>query len=142
MKNVTKFIIAITSIVFLVGAIAVAVLFFSSNARDNQNPAKQKEMMSSVLEWGRLAPFPASATNVSIATEGSSFTCSFRASFVASKQDIQTWIKQSPGTVGVTPQQFADNKVMYTIAPGSGANRAEVKIDFNLNQVDIYVSWS
>jgi hypothetical protein len=128
--------------VFLVGTIALVVLFFSSNARDNQNPAKQKEMLAIVLQWGRLAPLSASAANISIATEGSSFTRSFRASFVAPKQDIQNWIKQSPGTREVTPEQVADHKVRYVIAPGGSASRAEVTIDFNLNQVDIDVSWS
>lgn len=97
--------------------------------------------MTIVLEWGRLAPFPANATNVSIEAEGNSFTRSFYASFVAPKQDIQTWIKNSPGINEATPQELSENKIKYTISPGGGANLAEVTIDFTMNKVNIYVSW-
>ena len=129
-------------VVLLVGLVTFAGLFLvSSNSRDNQDPAKQKEMMALVLEWGRLAPFPASATSVSIETEGNSFTRSFRASFVAPKQDIQSWIKDSPGLNETTPEELSDNKGKYVIAPAGGANRAEVTIDYVLNRVEIYVSW-
>jgi hypothetical protein len=146
MKNKAKFIkylIAIVGTAFLVWLIAVAALFLiPTNSRDNQDPSKQKEMMALVLEWGRLAPFPANATNVMVETEGSSFTRSFRASFVAPKQDIQSWIKESPGINEATPEELSDNQICYSIVPGGGANKAEVTIDFILNKVEIYVSWS
>jgi len=142
MTKLSKFVIVIASIVCLVGIISFVVLYLPlPNARDNRNPAKQKEMTIIILEWGRLAPFPANATNVSIETEGNSFTRSFRASFVAPKQEIQAWIKDSPGINTVTPQVLSDDKVKYIIEPGGGANIAEVTIDFALNQVNIYVSW-
>jgi hypothetical protein len=145
MKNKTKlpkWIIAAISTILLFACIAFAGLFLaSSNSRDNQDPAKQKEMMALLLEWGRLAPFPASATNISIKTEGSSFTRSFRASFTAPKQDIEAWIKASPGLNQTTPDGLAGNKVHYVIVPGGGANKAEVTIDSASNQVEIYVSW-
>ena len=144
MKNKTKllkYLIAIVSTVFLVWLIAFAGLFLvPSNSRDNQNPAKQKEMMALILEWGRLAPFPANATNIIIETEGSSFTRSFRASFTAPKQDIESWIKNSPGLNETTSDELSDNKVQYIITPGGGANRVEVTINYGLNQVEIYVS--
>ena len=145
MKNKTKILklgIALAGITLFIVLIAFAVLIFgSSNSRDNQDLAKQKEMMALVLEWGRLSPFPASATNISVITEGGSFTRSFRASFTASKQDIESWIKDSPGLNETTPDELSDNKVQYIIAPSGGANRAEVTIDYGLNQVEIYVSW-
>jgi len=98
-------------------------------------------MMSLLLEGGQLAPFPASATHVSVETEGKSFSRSFRASFVAPKHDIQAWINRSPGLNETTPEEVSDNKVQYIIAPGGDANRAEVMIDYVLNTVEIYVSW-
>jgi len=132
----------LVSTMLLVALAAFAGLFLtSSNSRDNQDSTKQKEMMALVLEWGRLAPFPAGASNVSIETEGNSFTRSFHASFVASQQDIRSWIKDSPGLNETAPQELSDNKVKYIITPGSGANRAEVTIDYVSNQVEIYVSW-
>ena len=140
--KIPKFLIALAGAILLIASVAFAVLFFkSSNSRDNQDVAKQKEMMALVLEWGRLFPFPASATNISVKTEGSSFTRSFRASFTAPKQDIESWIKNSPGLTETTPAELSDSKVQYIIAPGGGANRAEVTIDYGLNQVEIYVSW-
>ena len=135
-------IISLASAILCVALVAFGGLFIaSSNSRDNQDPAKQKEMMALVLEWGRLSPFPTSATNVSIKTEGNSFTRSFRVSFTAPKRDIESWIKDSPGLNETTPDELSDNKVQYTITPGSGANKAEVTIDYGLNQIEIYVSW-
>lgn len=114
----------------------------SSNSRDNRNPIRQQEMTTLLLEWGRLAPFPVNAMDVTIKTEGNAFTRSFRASFTASKPEIQAWITASPGLSETTPKEISDNKVQYIITPGGGANRAEVVIDYNLNKVEIYVSWS
>ncbi len=145
MKNKNKspkLVIVVTSTILLVAVVAFATRFFAfSNSRDNQDAAKQKEMMAIVLEWGRLSPFPASATKVSVETEGNSFTRSFRARFVAPKQDIQAWIKDSPGLNEAVPEELFGNKVKYIITPGGGANKAEVTIDYVLSQVEIYVSW-
>ena len=136
------YLIAVVSTALLVWLVAFAGLFLvPSNSRDNQNPVKQKEMMALVLEWGRLAPFPSNATNVLIETEGSSFSRSFRAVFIAPKQDIEDWVKNSPGFNEVIPEELSDNKVWYSIVPGGGANTAEVTIDKILNKVEIYVSW-
>ena len=137
-----KLIISLAGTILFIALVALAGLFFAlSNSRDNQDPAKQKEMVSLVLEWGRLSPFPTTATNVSIKAEGNSFTRSFRVSFTAPKQDIESWIKDSPGLNETTPNELSDNKVQYIITPGGGANKAEVMIDYVLNQVEIYVSW-
>jgi hypothetical protein len=126
----------------LVGLVAFASLFFaSSNSRDNQDPAKQKEMMALVLEWGRLAPFPASATSVSIETEGNLFTRSFHARFVAPEHDIESWIKDSPGLTEAMPEELEDKIVQYVITPGGGANKAKVTVDYVWEKVEIYVSW-
>jgi hypothetical protein len=146
MKNkakLLKYLIAIVVAAFFIWLTALAgFLFLPTNARDNQDPVKQKEMMVLVLEWGRLAPFPANAANVTVETEGSLFTRDFRASFIAPKQDIQNWIKNSPGFIAVIPEKITDSKVRYHIVPGSGANKAEVTIDSILNKVEIYVSWN
>ena len=146
MKDVAKpsrLSVIVVSATIFVGLVALAVLyFFSSNALENRNSAKQNEMIGIVLEWGRLAPFPVNASDVSIKTEGNSFTRSFRASFVAPAEDIQVWIKNSPGLNEATAEKVSDTQVLYTIQPGGGANRAEVTIDSVLNKVEIYVSWS
>lgn len=80
------------------GLVVLALFYLApSNSRDNQNPAKQAEMVQITLEWGQLAPFPAKAQNFFIYTEGNSFTRSFRASFNASDKEIENWIAESPG---------------------------------------------
>jgi hypothetical protein len=138
-----KIIFGAAAILCLIGIIPLMILsVFPSNAMDNRNPFKKKEMMMITLEWGRLAPFPANATNVAIETEGGSFTRSFRASFSAPEEDIRTWIRNSPGLNEATPTELSDHKFEYRITPGGGANMAKVTIDFTLNKVDIYVSWS
>jgi hypothetical protein len=141
----SRLLIGLMGLLCLVGILYVSAFVWflaPSNSRDNQDPAKQKEMMSLLLEWGRLSPFPTSAANISIKTEGNSFTRSFRASFTAPKQDIQSWIQNSPGLKETTPDELSSNKVQYIISPGGDANQAEVTIDYGLNQVEIYVSWS
>jgi len=120
----------------------LAVFLFGSNWLDNHNPAKQDEMVNIVLTWGRLSPFPQNAANITVQTEGNSFTRSFRASFSAPKQDIKTWLDDSPGTRETRPQTMPDGHLKYVITPGAGANRAEVIVDFESNTVEIYVSWS
>jgi hypothetical protein len=130
-------------VVVLVGlAVFIGSNLFSSNSRDNESFAKQKEMMALVLEQGRLAPFPVTATNVLITTEGNLFTRSFRASFIAPKQDIQAWVKDSPGLNQNAPMESSENVEIYSVAPDDGANSVEVKIDYALGKVEIYVSWS
>lgn len=142
MIKLLKLLAAVTSTACIVGLIYFSTLhMFSSKARDGRSSSNQKEMMTIVLEWGRLAPFPANATSVSIETEGNSFTRSFHASFVAPQQDIQAWIKDSPGINEATPQELSENKVKYIISPTGGANSVEVTIDFALDKIDIYVSW-
>lgn len=141
-KSVRTSVIVVCAILFFSLVVFAMLYFFSSNTLDNQNSVKQDEMMRIVLEWGRLVPFPARATNISIKTEGGSFTRSFRASFIAPKDDIQVWLSSSPGIQETTAEEVSDNTVRYSITPGGGANLAEVTIDYSLNKVEIYVSWS
>ncbi|MEM7348198.1 MAG: hypothetical protein AAF485_28545 [Chloroflexota bacterium] len=117
---------------------------FPSNSHDNQNPVKRTEMMVLTREWGRLAPFPVGEEAVSIQTEGTLFTRSFRATFNASDEAINRWIEESPGLKSAEIEEI-EGKKTYFISPGGGANYAEVVIESNPNdisQVDIYVSWS
>lgn len=93
-----------------------------------------------VSRWGG-AEFACLFLASKLEADETSFTRSFRASFLASKHDIQAWIKDTPGLNETTPDKLSDNKVQYIIAPGVGANTAEVTIDYGLNQVEIYISW-
>jgi hypothetical protein len=61
--------------------------------------------------------------------------------FPASEIRSKSGIKESPGFNETIPEELSGNKVQYSIAPSGGANRAEVTIDYGLNQGEIYVSW-
>jgi hypothetical protein len=116
-------------------------LIFVSNATDNQNDQKKEEMLDLTLEWGRLAPLPDSAEQFEISTEGSSFTRSFRSSFYADKNDLDGWVKSSPGLQDAQIETTGNTKE-YIIDPGGGAAYAEATIDFEKCFVEIYVYWS
>lgn len=67
------------------------------NERINADPANRPEMVRVTLEWGRLAPFPETAREFQIHTEGGSFTRIFRGSFVDTAENIRSWLTSSPG---------------------------------------------
>ena len=92
--------------------------------------------------WGRLAPFPSSAKQFSISVQGSMFTRAFRASFVAPSTDIEQWLQQSPGTREALPTSPSPGIRHFSIAPGGGAQHAEVTVDDRRHYVSIYVYWS
>jgi hypothetical protein len=99
-------------------------------------------MIERTIEWGRLAPFPHSMRNFHIVTEGSMFTRSFRASFEAEPDIIESWIAESPGLKESTPDTSQTGFRKYKIKPGAGAQGAEVSINDRKQQVQIYVYWS
>ncbi len=98
--------------------------------------------MDCTLEWGRLAPFPASAGTVTVTAEGSSFTRAFRSSFTAPAAEIETWLKDSPGTREAKLTKPSPGLRHFGIAPGGGAAHAEVTVDDTTHRVSIYVYWS
>ncbi|HZE69188.1 MAG TPA: hypothetical protein VE135_06630 [Pyrinomonadaceae bacterium] len=126
--------------VLAVAASFVLVACVSTNRRAEMTAEARKEAMVITLEWGRLAPFPPSAREVTIKIEGGSFTRTFRSHFKAPRHDIETWIKASPGLLSAE-STYGDGKRKYIIKPGGGANRAEVTIGDD-DSVEIYTSWS
>lgn len=139
-------IISVCVFVLLVG-IALGGYFLLThlevlNTRDNSNPQKQEEMLSTTLEWGRLAPLPDSNSQFQISTDGSPFTRSFRSSFYVAKADLDNWVSASPGLQDAVIQTVNDTTKKYTIKPGGGAMYAEAIIDFDRCFVETYVYWS
>jgi hypothetical protein len=94
------------------------------------------------LTWGRLLKFPTSARNVQIENEGGMFSRGYRISFQASIEEIDSWIKKSPGTAALTPKTVTPGVFQYVISPGEGAVYAEVVINTKTGLVKIYTSWS
>lgn len=103
--------------------------------------ADKRYGIKATLEWGRLAPFPKSARDLVITTQGNMFTRGFRVSFSAPKEDIARWAEESPGLRETQPEKKGSER-KYVIKPGGGAVYAEVVIDDATDQVRTYVAWS
>ena len=99
------------------------------------------KMVSITLEWGRLAPFPESAKDFSIETEGSMFTRSFRSHFKCTRTEFQKWADESPGLKNAHIEKNGSIE-KHNIRPGGGAQGAWVKYDTTTGEVEVYVCWS
>ena len=112
------------------GVIAVVVgsffLLTASGFWMKPRPSPE-EARRCILEWGRLAPFPASAGTVRPVAGGNALTRSFRASLRAPAADIERWLQASPGAREATVEATA-NVRHYEIKPGGGAARATVDV--------------
>jgi len=130
----------------LAGAVVVTAIALLCTASciglRSKSKAEAASAMDCVLEWGRLAPFPQSAKDLTITAEGGSFTRAFRAKFTAPPQDINAWIASSLGTKNLVPERAGSSIRKYVIAPGGGAAYAKVVIDDQTNLVTVYVYWS
>jgi len=134
--------IAVTVLVVAVawiGFIGFMVYVFNP---ESGTPSEKQSAIECTLEWGRLAPFPPSAEQLSITIHGNMFTREFRTSFTAAPADIERWLQESPGTKETSPTMFSEGVRTFQIRPGGGAQRAEVSIDDVKHQVFIDVSWS
>jgi hypothetical protein len=108
----------------------------------SDSPRNRESTLRIVRQWGRLAEFPKSATNLSIQTTGSMFTRGFHVRFHAPAKEIEDWLKASPGASETTFEQTNPTTRTYFIHPGGGAQHAEVAIDDQKLTVSIYVCWS
>jgi hypothetical protein len=128
---------------YVAGALSVVVfvLLMPTNARDNADPSMRPEMVRVTVEWGRLAPFPATARDFVIKTEGNMFTRSFRGSFTDTPEHIEAWLATSPGvsrayctqtSMGETCRLQTSERVSY----------GEVVVSPDKSRVTFYVAWS
>lgn len=126
--------------VLLLGAVVLGGAFAYQKLQSSQFVKNDK--IQTAREWGRLAPFPASATGLVAKTEGSMFTRSFRIKFTAPQADIDSWLQASPGTSESPPDVPSPGVRHFNIKPGGGAQHAEVVVDDITHTVGIYVYWS
>ncbi len=111
------------------------------NIRDNSNPKTQAEMLNITLQVADVAPIPAGAKLISVKTEGSSFTRSFRAKYSAPPSVIKKWLAASNG-VKTAKIENTGKAIKYIINAKLGYQYAEVVVDFAANTVSMYVYWS
>lgn len=140
MKTRTRRILLVLCGIFVIGIGGIAWIGYTLLSPDSAR--NRASAIDCTLTWGRLAAFPVSAQQVSIAPHGSMFTRAFRASFIAPATDIEDWLKKSPGTREVVPATPTPGVRHFQIAPGGGAKHAEVAVDDTKHEVSIYVCWS
>jgi hypothetical protein len=139
-----KVFVAMAVVVLVVAVAWIAFLGFMVYVTNPESgtPSDKRSAIECTLEWGRLAPFPPSARQLSITIHGSMFTREFRTSFTASPAEIERWLKESPGIQESSPTVPSQGVRKFQIRPGGRAQRAEVSIDDAKHQVLIDVSWS
>jgi hypothetical protein len=128
---------SITAVVCLLVAVAVGYYVFSPNS-----PRNRKNVIQTVMKWGRLEPFPVREKELFIQSTGSMFTRGFRVRFHAPASKIEDWLKASPGTREAGPERPTSTTRKYFIRPGGGAQGAEVTVDDDTHTVMIHVYWS
>jgi hypothetical protein len=126
---------------FAVLSVGLIALFMPSNAQDAADPSKRLEMVRITLEWGRLAPFPVTATDFDIKTEGSAFTRSFRGSFTDAPERVEAWIAASSGVNRADCTQTTEGEKCL-LRTAKGVSYGEVVVSPNKCRVTFYVAWS
>ena len=140
MKSRTKRILTASGI--LIALSVAGITWVGFDAILGNAPLFRKSAIETTLLWGRLAPFPASAKELRIHTEGSSFTRAFRVSFIAPAGDIEHWLQESSGIRDAQLTSPSSGVRHFEIKPGEGAGWAEVTVDDNQHHVSVYVYWS
>ena len=103
--------------------------------------ANYHSALDATKEWAQLNDIPATATNLTVKTQGNMFTREFTVEFDAPLTEIDKWLSESPGTKSVTPR--TDGNVRhYDIEPGGGAKHAELELDESQSHVKIHTYWS
>ncbi|MEO1623065.1 MAG: hypothetical protein AAFU53_18790 [Cyanobacteria bacterium J06632_3] len=93
------------------------------------------------LAWARLSPLPEGAEQIETLVKGSSFSREFEVSFTGNEDTIRTWLQESPGTQSAEVSTVGEVST-YTIAPGEGAQFAQVSVDWATRTVTIHTYWS
>ncbi len=131
--------IGVTALV--VGGIVLLDVLFDPTPREVY-PHERASAERAVQVWGRLEPFPTTAQEVKYMIAGSDFTRCYGATFFAPPEDIEEWLKSSPGTRETTPTTPSPGVRYFEITPGGGGNRANVTVDDQKHRVTIQVEWS
>ena len=102
----------------------------------------RESAIAATREWARLSPLPQSAVNLNIAIKGSMFTREFIIEFEAPSAAVREWLMSSPGTAQAPSFLQDDGSLRYEIAPGGGAQFAEVIVSKDGTNVRIRAYWS
>lgn len=122
--------------------VILGVFSYPTNERDNANPETRKQMISLTLEWGQLTPFPKTARDFVIRSEGNSFTRTFAGSFTDSPEAVVEWLKKSPGVIQGEKETMTDGSTTYVLKMGGGANYGTVTVSPDGRSVAFRTAWN
>lgn len=122
--------------------VGFGIMTMSAIANVGINALDNASMIATTLEWGQLAPFPESARNFEIRTEGSMFTRTFIGSFEDDPETISNWLNDSPGAQQGTSEVLPDGSTKYDLKTGGGALWVRVFVTRDGGRVDFRAVWS
>jgi hypothetical protein len=135
-----RWIIGLCFGLLLIGVVAMiggGWLVFSPNSPINQSAA-----IEATEKWARLAPLPATKTNLDILTRGSAFSRTFEVSFRDKPKNIRSWLSTCPGPNSVSPTIDSSGWSVYSYPGGDGAVSGEVRVSPAFDKVKIIATWS
>lgn len=139
MKANWRKIIKVTALLAVLGTVLLAAAGWMLISPDS--PLNRASAIKASRAWARLEPFPRSAGEMKIRITGSMFTREFYISFTAPPEDIQKWLDASAGTREAKKRQDFGT-VVYEIAPGEGAQFAQVTLSRDKRTIFIRTYWS
>lgn len=116
--------------------LAIAAVIFVSSWVTNQ------ERLNLSLKWSGLESYPNEIQNLEIKPEGSYFSREFRVTFDVPVEELDRWITENSKIKSTEPELTDDGLEKYLLEPEGGAKVAELFVNRESGQVELYVLWS
>jgi hypothetical protein len=124
----------------LAAFIVAGVVLFIIAAVVAWNRWERSSAIDTALSWSLMNSIPTGTKNVEVHQKGSMFSREFVVTFELPADQLEQWLKQSPGTKGVTATVDGLWEI-YQIR-GSQAQFAEVRVNRKTGQIRIRTYWS
>lgn len=89
-----------------------------------------------------MNPLPVPAGKVHVQTKGTAFTREFIVTFTGEREAIHAWLNASPGTRSLYRDPGLGGIFHHALAPGGGAQFAEITVSQGGTKVVIRAYWS
>jgi len=127
--------------VLLMGLLFVGYLF-TANFWDNHNPLMKPHMWAVTRAWTGVPDLPNDATDFQIRTHGDFLTRAFDSSFKASRSSIEAWLSQIPDFDRSAGAELPQGAVEYRGRGREGATYYYLRMNHDMTEVQLYVSWN
>ena len=142
-KGITNIILFLMALFLSLGGLgAFLIIALGSPSLCSQSPSNRAYAIETARDWARLDSLPKSARNINTESTGGAFTTQhFTITFEAPKEDIEAWLKDSPGTKDIVPTKLSDGSLKYSISPGGKAAFAELILSADGKTVWLNTYW-